>query len=178
MENTGFVIAYNSRLFVIELGRDEILFSVATSNFYARLFSLCLTSSIKRFACLPNRRLLRVFSLENQEVLASFRHDVDIDWLTFNSDASVVVARDLRYCLLLFNVATKEKTVLSQRATFADLVEGTDVLVAQEGGSIRTWINFADGKSAMVEKTIPISVSDRKRLTERKYLQNYILKQL
>ncbi|OQV16936.1 Intraflagellar transport protein 172-like protein [Hypsibius exemplaris] len=152
----GCVVYYANALHILELGRSDLLYTLATPNFYARLFSLHLTKDRKMFACLPSRKALRVVNLQKQEVTATFRHDVDLDWITFNNDCAMVVGRDVRLALLLFNVATKEKTVLCGKATFADLVEGTDVLVAQEGKQIRAWFNVADGKDGLTEKTLPI----------------------
>lgn len=143
---------------MVEIGRNELLYSLPTQNFYARLFSVQLTPALKMFACLPNRRLLRVVNLETREVTASFKHDLDLDWITFNNDCSVLVGRDIRFGLVLFNVKTKEKSVLSARATFADLVEGTDILVAQEGKQVRAWFNVGDGAGGMTEKNLPIAV--------------------
>ena len=159
MTELGCVVFYVGTLHVLEIGCSDLLYSVATPNFYARLFSLQLTARSKFFACLPSRKVLRVINLETGEVAASFKHDVDLDWITLNNDASMVVGRDVRFTLLLFNVKTREKSVLSPRATFADLVEGTDILVAQEGKNVRAWFNVGDGVSGMAEKSIPITVT-------------------
>jgi hypothetical protein len=114
IEGLGCVIFYSGVLYVLQLGRNEILFSVTTANFYTRLFSLHMTTQKKMFACLPSRKFLRIINLETEEVVANFRHEVDLDWITFNNDCSVVVARDVRFTLLLFDLKGKEKTVLSQ----------------------------------------------------------------
>lgn len=114
--------------------------------------------SPKTFAFLPTLKSLRVVDLDRSQTIVTFKHEVDLDWLTLNGSCTVVVARDVRYTLLLLNIGTKEKTILCQKATFTELVPMTDILIAQEGRQIRAWYNVGEGKDGFTEKSVPAEV--------------------
>ncbi|XP_055351104.1 intraflagellar transport protein 172 homolog isoform X2 [Paramacrobiotus metropolitanus] len=159
LDGHGCVVYYDNKLSVIELWRNEVLVTVATPNFYSRFFSLQMNSNPKVFVCLPNRKTLRVTDLNRQQTVATMKHDIDLDWVTLNNAGTVVVARDVRYAVMLFFVGSKDKMVMCQRSTFVELVQGTDTLVVQEDKMMRVWSNISDGKDgkdAMAEQKKPI----------------------
>lgn len=72
---------------------------------------------------------------------------LQIDWLDLNSRGDVVLFRDKRRKLHLFDISSQTKSTLLSYATFASWIPQSDVVVAQSRGTMCVWYNvFAPDK--------------------------------
>jgi hypothetical protein len=67
---------------------------------------------------------------------------LQIDWLDLNSRGDLVLFRDKRRKLHVFDIATQIRTTLLTYCSFVTWVPGSDVAVAQSRASLCIWYNI------------------------------------
>ena len=98
----------------------------------------------KRIAYLVDPHTLHVMDLLSSTTLCMLSWaDARIDWLELSGRGNLVLFRDKRRRLHLFNVATQTRHTLLDLCSYAQWVPGSDVVVAQRGRQLCVWYNIA-----------------------------------
>ena len=158
------VIYYAGEVTIVEYGVNEVLGSVRTSHTSSHVLSLTinerkpkpikgedgsLSSSSssshhednKKVAFLLDAQTICVRDLITQASV-SISHDSRVDWLELNGRANLLLFRDKRRFLHLYNIETQTRSQLLNFCTYVQWVPGSDVVVAQNRGNLCVWYNI------------------------------------
>lgn len=143
---------------IVEYGIDDILGSVRTSYVSSHVISLRINERVmrptasgpvntnavenKKVAYLLDAQTICVRDLVTQSVV-QIPHDSKIDWLELNARADVLLFRDKKRYLHMFNVTTQVRCQLLNFCTYVQWVPGSDVIVAQNRSSLCVWYNVS-----------------------------------
>lgn len=151
------IIYYAGDATIVEYGLNEILGSVRTSYISSHVLSLRINERPSR-ALDPTGR--EYFSEENKKVVflldaqticvkdlttqssTQIIHDSKIDWLELNGRANMLLFRDKRRHLHLFDVLTQTRSQLLNFCTYVQWVPNSDVVVAQNRNNLCVWYNI------------------------------------
>lgn len=73
---------------------------------------------------------------------STVNHDVAIDFLELNSRGNVILFRDKKRVLHLFNAISQRKIIIMPICGYVQWVPGSDVVVAQSGKRMCVWYNI------------------------------------
>ena len=73
---------------------------------------------------------------------ATVNHDSRVDWLELNSRGSLLLFRDKRRRLHLYDVARQQRSTLLSYCNYAQWVPDSDVVVAQRRSQLCVWYNI------------------------------------
>lgn len=144
------IVYFAGELSVVEYGASEVLGSIRTSNINRHVLSLRInerpqrgmpSQDNKKIAFLLDAQTVCVRDLVTQ-ASTTVPHDVKIDFLELNARANLLLFRDKRRHLHLFNVDTQERTQLLNFCTYVQWVPLSDVVVAQNRGNLCVWYNI------------------------------------
>ena len=163
-ENDSAVIVYQAgELSLIEYGSNEVLGSVRTEQMSSHLLSVCInerppaksvdTNNNPHFDYpverLENKKIAYLLDLQTIHVQdlvthtsSTVNHDSRVDWLELNSRASLVLFRDKRRALHMFDLTTQTRTTLLHYCNYVQWVPESDVVVAQNRSSLYVWYNI------------------------------------
>jgi intraflagellar transport protein 172 len=85
---------------------------------------------------------IRVVDLATGITVATVNHDAKIDWLDLNSRGDLVLFRDKRRKLHVYDITSQTRNTLLTYASFATWVPESDVVVAQSRNSMCVWYNI------------------------------------
>lgn len=148
------IVYYAGEVSIVEYGVNEILGSVRTSHTNSHVLSLRLNERPQRPSAhedAPEDSKKVAFLLDAQtacikclvtQASTTVNHDSKIDWLELNGRANLLLFRDKRRYLHLFNTATQVRSQLLNFCTYVQWVPGSDVVVAQNRGSLCVWYNI------------------------------------
>ena len=155
------IVYYSGEVSVVEYGVNEILGSVRTSHTNSHVLSLRINErpqrrsqrdrdrdredegaeDCKKVAFLLDAQTACIRCLVNQ-ASTTINHDSKIDWLELNGRANLLLFRDKRRYLHLFNTATQTRSQLLSFCTYVQWVPFSDVVVAQNRGNLCVWYNI------------------------------------
>jgi intraflagellar transport protein 172 len=144
------IVYFAGELSIIEFGVNEVLGSIRTSNINRYVLSLRINERPPRPGAEEDNKKI-AFLLDAQTVCirdlstmasTTVAHDVKIDFLELNGRANLLLFRDKRRHLHLFNVDTQQRTQLLQFCTYVQWVPQSDVVVAQSRGNLCVWYNI------------------------------------
>ena len=162
-DNPAVCIVYHAgELSLIEYGSNEVLGSVRTEHISGHLLSVVINDRPPRTGAPDDPGTPRqdtadgenkkiAFLLDAQTVTikdlvtgssATVSHDSKIDWLELNGRANLLLFRDKRRQLHLFNVETQVRTTLLNYCTYVQWVPSSDVVVAQNRNNLSVWYNI------------------------------------
>lgn len=95
-----------------------------------------------------------------------FSHDIKIDWLELNGRATLLLFRDKRRLLHLYNIQTQLKTQLLNFCTYVQWVPNSDVVVAQNRNNLCVWYNI-NAPEQITMHTIKGDIEEIERLDGR-----------
>jgi intraflagellar transport protein 172 len=154
------VVFYAGEITVIEYGENEIIGSVRTDHISPHLLSLRVhqvaslppsSSSSSVHQEMPRKARTLAYLLDAQTasikdldspMSITVSHDCRIDFLELNVRGNLLLFRDERKHLLIFNADTQTKSTLLDYCTYAQWVPDSDVAVAQHRTSLCVWYNI------------------------------------
>ena len=156
------VVHYAGEVNLIEYGENDILGSVRTNHPTLVLSVRCMKKKdaggsgresqfggyggnedeyTKKIAFLLDAQTVCVKDLLTQHT-ATVNHDCKIDWLELNDRANLLLIRDKRRFLHLYDCTTQERSQLLNFCTYVQWVPNSDVVVAQNRNSLCVWYNI------------------------------------
>ena len=73
---------------------------------------------------------------------ATLAHECKVDWMEMNGRATKLLFRDKRRALHLFDIATQTRSTLLSFCSYVQWVPASDVVVAQNRGSLCVWYHI------------------------------------
>jgi len=151
------VVYRAGELSLVEYGQNEILGSVRTDHVSGHLLSVRVNerppresfngrvgpndAENKKIAYLLDLQTLCVKDLVSQ-ASTTIAHDSKIDWLELNGRGSLLLFRDKRRQLHLYDIDEQSRTTLLNYCTYVQWVPDSDVVVAQSRGTLNIWYNI------------------------------------
>lgn len=159
--NPAVCMAFNAgELTIVEYGRNSTLGTCRTEHVNTHLISIRInerkskissdelmmmgdsaSTENKKLAYLLDHQTLRVHDLVEDAALATINHDSKIDFLELNARGNILIFRDKRRRLIMYQVDEQKKTTLLSFCNYAQWVPKSDVVVAQNRGSLCVWYN-------------------------------------
>mmetsp|Transcript_29270 Transcript_29270/g.93818 ORF Transcript_29270/g.93818 Transcript_29270/m.93818 type:complete len:1764 (-) Transcript_29270:152-5443(-) len=159
---TCCVVYRAGELSIVEYGQNEILGSVRTDHISGHLLSVRINErpprppadgpagprggsgegqENKKIAYLLDLQTLCVKDLVTQ-ASTTISHDSKIDWLELNGRGNLLLFRDKRRQLHLYDIDLQSRSTLLNYCTYVQWVPESDVVVAQSRGSLNVWYNI------------------------------------
>lgn len=147
------IIFYAGEISLVEYGTNEMLGSIRTSYTSSHLLSLRVNErpspaeegaqreENKKIAFLLDAQTVCVKDLVSQGSIL-INHDSKVDWLELNGRADLILFRDRRRFLFLFEIGTQKRSQLLSYCTYVQWVPSSDVVVAQNRGNLCVWYNI------------------------------------
>lgn len=141
------VVHHDGELCLVEYGSNEVLARIRTDFASGHLVSLRLieqtriVKEVKRVAYLVDAQSISVRDLLTGTVMALL-HDVKIDWLELSHRATLLLFRDKRHQLHLYNLVLQFRVTLLRYCTYVQWVPDSDVVVAQSRCNLCVWYNI------------------------------------
>jgi intraflagellar transport protein 172 len=154
------IIYFAGEATIVEYGMDDILGAIRTSFVNAHVLSLRVNErppkvdpqdrfnannsqppDNKKVAYLLDAQTICIKDLVTQSSV-TIPHDSKIDWLELNGRANLLLFRDKRRHLHLFNVENQSRNQLVNFCTYVQWVPDSDVVVAQNRGNLCVWYNI------------------------------------
>ncbi|EAX94453.1 selective LIM binding factor, putative [Trichomonas vaginalis G3] len=136
------VLVWNTgELTVVELGKTNSLASIPTQYASSYLLSLRFNAKIGRgnskiLAYLVDSKTTRIIDVETQAPIGTVQIQSKIDWLELNVSGTMLLFRDAKRSLYLYNLVTKELNGLINLCSYAQWVPEANVIVAQSKKSL------------------------------------------
>ncbi|DBA03525.1 TPA: hypothetical protein N0F65_011426 [Lagenidium giganteum] len=163
-ENESACIVYQAgELSLIEYGQNEILGSVRTEHLNTHLLSVRINerpniqdiinqreggagtpetlSENKKIAYLLDLQTITIKDLHTQ-ASSTINHDSRVDWLELNSRGNLLLFRDKRRQLHLFELESQKRSTLLNYCNYVQWVPDSDVVVAQNRTNLSVWYNI------------------------------------
>ncbi|XP_041357336.1 intraflagellar transport protein 172 homolog isoform X2 [Gigantopelta aegis] len=149
-DNESVCMIFNAgELALIEYGANEVLGVVRTEFMNPHLISVRLNErkqrnvgENKKLAYLVDLKTIAVFDLVTGINLGQINHDSKIDWLELNETGHKLLFRDKKLKLHLYDVESQQKNSILNYCSYVQWVPGSDVVVAQNRGSLCVWYNI------------------------------------
>ena len=163
------IIYFAGEITIVEYGIDDILGSVRTQYTTSHVLSLrinerplrllndhhhqnnnidnnnnnlnVLLHDNKKVAYLLDQQTICIKDLITQSSI-TISHDSKIDWLELNSRGNLLLFRDKRRYLHLYNIETQIRNQLLNFCTYVQWVPNSDVVVAQNRNNLCVWYNI------------------------------------
>lgn len=152
------VIYFAGEASIVEYGLNDLLGSIRTSHVNTHSLSLRINERVpkahlagetssatsednKKIAFLLDAQTVCIKDLVSHASV-TVNHDSKIDWLELNGKASLLLFRDKRRFLHLFNLDTQSRTQLLSFCTYVQWVPNSDVVVAQNRSNLCVWYNI------------------------------------
>eukprot|EP00750_Incisomonas_marina_P001956 INCI11849.1.p1 GENE.INCI11849.1~~INCI11849.1.p1 ORF type:complete len:1765 (-),score=415.02 INCI11849.1:104-5398(-) len=162
-DNESVCMAYNvGELTIVEYGSNEILGSCRTEHMSPHLISVRIneqpyrpsnydgepTPSFggqepdnKKVAYLLDIQTIRIVDLAYGTSVAQIAHDAKIDFLELNTGANLILFRDKRHRLHIYDIDLQKRSTLLPFCNYAQWVPEADVIVAQNRKTLCVWYN-------------------------------------
>jgi intraflagellar transport protein 172 len=165
---TCCVVFQASELSVIEYGNNEIVGQVRTESISGHLISIRVNErpafeqdeqgdatgkqiENKKIAYLLDQHTICIKDLHTLKDV-TVPSDAKVDWLELNARGDVLLFRDRRRQLHLFDIATETRTTMLHFCNYVQWVPFSDVVVAQSRTNLNIWYNVhAPDKVTVVE---------------------------
>ena len=165
------LVSYAGELSVVEYGNDEVTASVRTEHTSSHLLSVRINErpprqgednpdtprvddqdgENKKIAYLLDTQTVCVKNLHTQ-ASTTINHDTKIDFLELNSRGNLLLFRDKRRVLHLFDVERQTRTALLNYCSYVQWVPNSDVVVAQNRNSMCVWYNIHAPDQVMIRE--------------------------
>jgi intraflagellar transport protein 172 len=152
------IIYFAGEATIVEYGMDEVLGAVRTSFVNAHVLSLRVNERPPKLD--PQDRIHNNQLIDNKKVAflldaqtisikdlstpssVTILHDSKIDWLELNARANLLLFRDKRRYLHLYNLENQSRNQLLSFCTYVQWVPESDVVVAQNRSNLCVWYNI------------------------------------
>ena len=169
--NNAALVSYAGELSVIEYGNDEVIASVRTEHTSSHLLSVRINErpprqgednpdtprvdeeagNNKKIAYLLDTQTVCVKNMHTQ-ASTTINHDTKVDFLELNSRGNLLLFRDKRRVLHLFDVDNGQRTALLNYCSYVQWVPDSDVVVAQNRNNMCVWYNIHAPDQVMVKE--------------------------
>eukprot|EP00939_MAST-03C_sp_MAST-3C-sp1_P000124 g124.t1 len=160
--NPAVCMAFNAgELTIVEYGHNSVLGSCRTEHVNTHLVSIRInerkgqiepldemmmmggsgSGENKKLAYLMDLQTIRVQDLAEDMAMATINHDSKIDFLELNARGNILIFRDKRRQLLMYQVDEQRKTTLLGYCNYAQWVPNSDVVVGQNRSTLCVWYN-------------------------------------
>ncbi|XP_051816621.1 intraflagellar transport protein 172 homolog [Acanthochromis polyacanthus] len=154
-ENETVCMIFNAgELSLVEYSSNEILGSVRTEFMNPHLISVRLNErkqrgveDNKKLAYLIDIKTIAIVDLAGGYNLGTISHDSKIDWLELNETGRKLLFRDKKLRLHLYDIESGVKTTVLSFCSYVQWVPGSDVVVAQNRGSLCIWYSIDSPES-------------------------------
>ncbi len=152
------IIYFAGEVSIVEYGMDEVLGSIRTSYTTSHVLSLRINERPLRssdgdamYGGAPQQNKKVAFLLDAQTICIkdlvtqssiTISHDSKIDWLELNGRANLLLFRDKRRYLHLYNTDRQVRSQLLNFCTYVQWVPNSDVVVAQNRSNLCVWYNI------------------------------------
>ena len=139
------VLVWNTgELTVVELGKPQPLAAIPTQYASPYLLSLRFnakvgTGNAKILAYLVDSKTVRIVNVETLMTLGSIQITNKIDWIELNVSGTMLLLRDSKRSLYVFNISTHELNGLLNMCSYAQWVPEANVVVAQSKKTLYVW---------------------------------------
>jgi intraflagellar transport protein 172 len=116
--------------------------TAATSGLAGRLLPTPINGMVKVFAYLLDAATIRVLDLNTGVTLATISHDSKIDWLELNPRGNMLLFRDKKHRLHLYDCSRQTRSTLLPYCNYAQWVPESDVVVAQRRSTLCVWYSI------------------------------------
>ena len=152
-DNPACCIVYHAgELTLVEYGCNEACGTVRTDYISGHLLSVRMNepqptradddfANSKKMAYLLDAQTINIKDLVTGSS-STVSQNSKIDWLELNGRANLLLFRDKRRQLHLYDVRTQARTTLLTYCTYVQWVPHSDVVVAQNRGSLCVWYNI------------------------------------
>lgn len=153
-------IYHAGEISIVEYGTDEALGSIRTSFTSSHVLSLRINErppklspgelvnynndmmiENKKVAYLLDSQTIRIHDLLTHSTI-NIPHNSKIDWLELNARGNLLLFRDKRRHLYLFNTENQIPSQLLNYCTYVQWVPSSDVVVAQNRSNLCVWYNI------------------------------------
>jgi len=163
-DNPQLCMIFNAgELSLVEYGRNEILGSCRTDNMNPHYISVRITGTAppaaedeeedtapveppvddnKKIAYLIDLQTIRILDLVTGITVATISHDVKVDWLELNENATFLLFRDKKRQLHLYNIEDQNRSTLLNYCSYVQWVPDSDVVVAQNRTNLCVWYSI------------------------------------
>ncbi|GMH63033.1 hypothetical protein TrST_g9919 [Triparma strigata] len=165
------LVSYAGELSIVEYGSDEVLASVRTEHTSSFLLSVRINErpprqgednpdtprvdeeegANKKIAYLLDTQTVCVKNMHTQ-ASTTINHDCKIDFLELNARGNLLLFRDKRRHLHLYDVDSQTRTALLNYCSYVQWVPGSDVVVAQNRNNMCVWYNIHAPDQVMVRE--------------------------
>lgn len=174
------IVYYAGEVSLVEYGVNELLGSIRTSHTNSHVLSLRINERAsrtdeygnaienedsKKVAYLLDAQTICIKNLITQASV-QVNHDSKIDWLELSGSANMLLFRDKRRFLHLYNTNTQSRTQLLNFCTYVQWVPFSDVVVAQNRASLCVWYNIHAPDQVTIQ-TIKGDIEDIERIEGR-----------
>jgi intraflagellar transport protein 172 len=162
-DNESACMAYNvGELTIVQYGSNEVLGSCRTEHMSPHLISLRINEQPyrpsnydgsatpgfggqepdnKKVAYLLDIQTIRIVDLAYGTSVAQITHDAKIDFLELNTGANLILFRDKRHRLHIYDIDLQKRNTLLPFCNYAQWVPEADVIVAQNRKTLSVWYN-------------------------------------
>ena len=139
------LIHRSGELIVVLFGASEIFGSVRTEFAFSEVVCCKIFSDSCFLAFLVDSKSFKIVKFPGSSVIATFSHNLAIDWLAMSSSGTHLLFRDVSGSLHTFNFQTSRRTCLLSGGVcdYCDWISGSDVVVAQRGAELIVWYSVA-----------------------------------
>ena len=96
----------------------------------------------KKLAYMLDAATVRVIDLASGAPLATVAHDGKVDWVELNGRCNLLLYRDKRLKLHLYDIVKQSRSTLLSSCTYVQWVPSSDVVVAQSRNNLCVWYNI------------------------------------
>ncbi|KAG2781071.1 Intraflagellar transport protein [Phytophthora cactorum] len=167
LDNESVCIVYQAgELSLIEYGQNELLGSVRTEHLNTHLLSVRINERPSlpmpqdggdRIPPQENKKIAYLLDLQticindlHARGASTVNHDSRVDWLELNSRGNLLLFRDKRRQLHLFDLDTQKRSTLLNYCNYVQWVPESDVVVAQNRGNLSVWYNIRSPDKATI----------------------------
>eukprot|EP01041_Mallomonas_annulata_P001132 gene1132-2194_t len=188
------VVYFAEELSIIEYGMSELLGSVRTPNINSHVLSLRINERQQNATANSNENNTNninsrrnrdddrddnkkiAFLLDAQTICikdlvahssVNIPHDNKIDWLELNERGNLLLFRDKKRFLHLYNIQTQERSQLLNFCTYVQWVPNSDVVVAQNRNNLCVWYNI-HAPDQITNQPIKGDIENIERLVDEK----------
>ncbi|OHT17436.1 selective LIM binding factor [Tritrichomonas foetus] len=139
------VLVWNTgELTVVELGKPTPLAAISTTYASPYLLSLRFNAKIGRgnakiLSYLVDAKTIRIVDIDNLMTIGTIQIPNKVDWLELNVSGTMLLFRDSKRSLYLYNLETKENSGLLTSCSYAQWVPEANVIVAQSKKALHVW---------------------------------------
>ena len=128
-------------------GSNEILTSIRTEFTSSSLLSIRMNEHAKMnarqvIAYLIDKQTICIKDIISQ-VTAIVNHDNRVDFIELNTRGQLLLFRDRKFSLHIFDVTSQSKTHLLSDCGYVQWVPDSDVVVAQRNSTMCVWYNLS-----------------------------------